>query len=300
MSSEYYTPTTLTAHSRGLVAGPNNEFTGIDAGFQMLPSVDNIKRGKISDAVDSGAANAYILTATHAKATYANGDTYRFKALSTNSTTSTVNIYNASSVLIGSVEIKNYAGASLSGGEIVAGAWTTIAHDGTYFRITNPVTAVASVSVNNNVKATSADTTPGTIADKVVAGTGIDMATLNGGGNESREISVDTTELEEFLALTGKITDTLSSGTTAMTARRRYRISSTATGTLPTMGAGDFLIVEFTNGAGVTATVARNSQTIDGAAEDDTYIGTGTENPVIRYDYASAGVVTSRLIEVIP
>lgn len=127
-------------------------------------------------------------------------------------------------------------------------------------------------------------------------GTGIDIAD-NG---DSLGLSVDTTELEEFLALTGKITATLSSGTTAMTARRRYRISSTATGTLPTMGAGDFVIVEFTNGAGVTATVARNSQTIDGTAEDDTYIGLGTETPVVRYDYASAGAVTSRLIEVIP
>lgn len=105
---------------------------------------------------------------------------------------------------------------------------------------------------------------------------------------------------EEFLALVGKVTATLSSGTTAMTAKRRYRISSTATGTLPTMAAGDYVVVEFTNGAGVTATVGRNSQTIDGVAENDTYVGTGTENPVVRYDYASAGAVTSRLLEVIP
>lgn len=143
------------------------------------------------------------------------------------------------------------------------------------------------------------DTTAGYLGTKIVEGTGIDL-TDSGAGNSTLTVAVDTTELEEFLALTGKITATISSGTTAMTARRRYRISSTATGTLPTMSAGDFVIVEFTNGAGVTATVGRNSQTIDDTAEDDTYIGLGTETPVVRYDYASAGAVTSRLIEVIP
>lgn len=160
--------------------------------------------------------------------------------------------------------------------------------------------ATASLPATSGTLLVSAlDTTAGYLGQKLAEGTGIDL-TDSGAGNSTLTVAVDTTELEEFLALTGKITATLSSGTTAMTARRRYRISSTATGTLPTMGAGDFVIVEFTNGAGVTATVACNSQTIDGTAEDDTYIGGGTETPVIRYDYASAGAVTSRLIEVIP
>jgi hypothetical protein len=106
---------------------------------------------------------------------------------------------------------------------------------------------------------------------------------------------------ESLLAQWGKITATLSSGTTAMTARRRYRISSTATGTLPTMVQGDFVIVEFTVGAGVTGTVGRNSQTIDGASADDTYTGDGGDSgPVIRYRYSSAGAVTSELIGGVP
>ncbi len=163
-------------------------------------------------------------------------------------------------------------------------------------------TAIATASLPataGTVLISAVDTTAGYVGAKIVEGTGIDL-TDSGAGNSTLTIAVDTVELEEFLALTGKITATISSGTTAMTDRRRYRISSTATGTLPTMVAGSFVIVEFTNGAGVTATVARNSQTIDGASADDTYIGTGTETPVVRYDYASAGVVTSRLIEVIP
>lgn len=150
------------------------------------------------------------------------------------------------------------------------------------------------------------DTTAGYGEQKLAASSAgavsITWAKDNPGANETlRPVPVlDTTQVEEFLAVTGKVTATLSAGTTAMTARRRYRISSTATGTLPTMVAGDFVIVEFTVGAGVTGTVGRNSQTIDGTAEDDTYTGDGAEGPVIRYDYASAGAVTSRLIEGIP
>jgi len=139
------------------------------------------------------------------------------------------------------------------------------------------------------------------LSTKVAAGTGIDLEITNPGANEAISISVDTTELEEFLALTGKITATLSAGTTAMTARRRYRISSTATGTLPAMTDGDFVIVEFTVGAGITATVGRNGQTIDGGTTDDTFMGAGGDTgPVIRYQYSAAGAVTSELIAGVP
>ena len=162
-------------------------------------------------------------------------------------------------------------------------------------------TAIAAASISNTgqVLVSVSDTTSGYLGAKLVAGTGIDT-TDSGAGNATLTVTVDTTELEEFLAVTGKLTATLSSGTTAMTARRRYQITATATGTLPTMVAGDFVIVELPVAAGDTATIGRNSQTIDGASADDTYVGDGLQAPVIRYDYVSAGVVTSRLIEGTP
>jgi hypothetical protein len=92
------------------------------------------------------------------------------------------------------------------------------------------------------------------------------------------------------------LTGTLSSGTTAMTANRRYRISGAATGTLPTLTDGQAVIVEFTVGSGIVGTVGRNSQTIDGASTDDTYTGDGSNGPIVLYSFASAGVVTSTLI----
>ncbi len=140
------------------------------------------------------------------------------------------------------------------------------------------------------------DSTPNYLDQKLAEGTGIDLAVVGAAGtNQTLTVTVDTIELEEFLALTGKINATITSGTTAMTDRRRTKITG-GTGTLPTMAAGSFVIAEIAPAAGVTATIGRNAQTIDGLAADDTYTGSGGTGPVIMYEYVSAGVVTSRLI----
>lgn len=142
------------------------------------------------------------------------------------------------------------------------------------------------------------DTTAGYLGTKLVEGTGVDI-TDSGAGNSTLTISVDTTELEEFLALTGKLTATITSGTTAMTDKRRYRITG-GTGTLPTFAATSFMIVEMKPAAGTTVTIGRNSQTIDGTAEDDTYVGTGGSGVVVLYKYSAAGAVTSEIIGSLP
>jgi hypothetical protein len=145
----------------------------------------------------------------------------------------------------------------------------------------------------------------GTVKVDAAATAGYLGAVLTGSGDVTLTDNGDTLDIGVTVpavdanweeALAGKLTGTLSSGTTAMTANRRYRISSTATGTLPTLTSGQAVIVEFTVGSGITGTVGRNSQTIDGVSEDDTYIGDGASGPIIMYSFASAGVVTSTLI----
>ena len=131
----------------------------------------------------------------------------------------------------------------------------------------------------------------------ITAGAGVSVTNGSGTITIAATGSADT-EWEKALA--GKLTGTLSSGTTAMTANRRYRISAAATGTLPTFSAGQGLIIEFTVGDTVVGTVGRNSQTIDGAAADDTYTGDGSTGPIILYSYVSSGVVTSTLIGATP
>lgn len=250
MSNDYYNPNSIEAHSLGRSSGPNGEFEGVGAGFDKVPGEDNLKRGKVQDAIDSGVTNAYVLTPTHAKATYAEGDTYRFRALNTNDGAATVNIYNASAALIGITEIRNYAGAVLGGGEIVAGAFTTITRDATagHFRIANPVTAVASVSVTNNFKASGTDATPGTLTDKTAMQGAIVRRVLNAGGNEQHQYKLRETQAVPITANTtlgvGSITSIDTSGG-AITA-----LNAPAIGTGDTaLQDGDFFTVKDIGGA---------------------------------------------------
>lgn len=147
------------------------------------------------------------------------------------------------------------------------------------------------------VAITSSDTTLKYLQSAIADGSGIDTTVLNPGGAEQLQFSVDLQELEEFLALAGKLTGTLNTGTAAMTANRRYRIDGTATYTMPTYTAGQWNIVEFQLGSGETATIGRNSQTIDGDASDDTASGDAADaNAIILYTCTGAGAVTSTLI----
>lgn len=131
------------------------------------------------------------------------------------------------------------------------------------------------------------DDTPATASGAATAGVGT---------TASRADHVHAAS-EEILALFGKITSTISSGTpNNLTARRRHRVTGEATVTLPTMSAGDFVIIEFANTAGTTVTVGRNSQTLDGAAEDDTYVGAGVAGPIFKYVYSSSGAVKREFI----
>ena len=311
----------------------NTFMSTIVAGFDRLPGELPLKQDRVGFiAADSGAINAHIITPTNLPAAYVDGMKYTFRAATTNTGAATVDTYGTGSVLLGVKAIRSYAGVALAGGEIIENAFVTIAYDGTngYWRIVNQAVAIASVSITNfDIDILPADTAPAdadtvakhdavdgvknkvTLANLLVAGwsaitTLASTDTITGLQASSGLIKKFTLaslvsfifSQEEVLARDGKITATLSSSTTAMTANRRYRISGTATGTLPTFTAGQWCIVEFTVGSGVTGTVGRNSQTIDGVAGDDTYTGTGgTTGPVWRYYCDSAGVVVTKLIE---
>jgi len=317
MSNDYFDEadyTTLTRHTLGRAEAVMAIIDAIEAGFDKLPAELHIKQGRITFvASDTGAADAYLVSMTHAPAAYTDGLEVVFRVANTNAGASTINVNS-----LGVKSIRNYAGSALSGGELVTGALVTLRYDNNngYFRITQPVTSIGSVTVNNNVKVSANDSTPGVLNGKLTAGAGVTLTEGGDGGNETlaiavsltegagidvsgATISVDTTELEEFLAWTGKLTGTITSGTTAMTDRRRYRITG-GTGTLPTFAAGSFVIVELDPATGTTVTIGRNSQTIDGAAEDDTYTGDGGAGVKMLYKFASAGAVTSEIIGSVP
>ena len=130
----------------------NDIASAVVVGFDRLPAELHLKQGRVTFiASDTGTLNTHILTPTHLPAAYADGMTYTFRASTTNTGAATVDIYGTGSVLLGVKSIRNYAGAALTGGEIVSGAFTTIRYDATngYWRIRSPLTTVASVTTFN-------------------------------------------------------------------------------------------------------------------------------------------------------
>lgn len=164
MSNDYWNNlVALVRRTNARAEAVNSILGAIKAGFDLFPSKARLYEERVSYCVDTGLANAYILTPTYAL-TLTDGARVSFRALATNSGPSTANVYS-----LGNVSITNYAGAALGGGEIVAGAFTEMRYSSasTKWQIINPVTAVASVSVNNNVKASTTDTTPATLFAKI-------------------------------------------------------------------------------------------------------------------------------------
>jgi hypothetical protein len=87
----------------------------IGAGFDKLPSEDDLKKGTTNYAVDTGAADAYVVTLDYPPAAYTDGMLLVFKAAHANTGASTVNV-NA----LGVKALKRQNGNALVADDIVA------------------------------------------------------------------------------------------------------------------------------------------------------------------------------------
>lgn len=161
-------------------------------------------------------------------------------------------------------------------------------------------TAIATSTIPaaaGTVLVSATDTTAGYLGSKLTAGTGLTSSVTSLGGNEGLEYSLNANSISILRSYGGYSTQTVASTTTQLSTYTNVILSGTGPAVLPTFAAdGEFVVVNYQPSAGVTATVGRNSQTIDGSAEDDTYIGDGGVGPIIMYSYSSAGVVVSRLL----
>lgn len=245
MTNGFYDPTDITAHTKARSAEVNAQLAGIGAGFDKFPTESNIKLGKIQFvAADTGVPNAYVVAMPYTRTTLTDGEFIRMRAANTNTGASTINRDGA-----GVVPIRNYAGTALTGGEIVADGFTDLVYDATfgYFRISNPQTTVASIIVNNLLKVSATDTTPGYGGAKIsVTASGaatVTPSTTNPGGNEVKVYAIAVGELgltdaglqsASFAASVGNAYTAPTGGTVTLAAptgsRRKIAISLYGTG----------------------------------------------------------------------
>lgn len=160
MSNDYFDTadfTAMTRNTRALAEAVMAALAAVEAGFDLLPSNLSIRQGKVTFvASDTGSVNAHLVSMQKTPPAYSDGLQVIFRAGTTNTAAATINVDS-----LGVKDIRNYAGAALSGGEIVSGAMIAVRYDssGGYFRIENPLTAVASVSTFN-IDSMTAETAP--------------------------------------------------------------------------------------------------------------------------------------------
>lgn len=147
----------------------NDAFDGVAAGFDMLPTEAEIKHGKINIGVDSGTADAYVITnPTPYTGPLAANDQIRFRALFANLTTSPVLNPDGQ----GNLAVIRENGDACQPGDIVAEGLTIVTFDGVKLRVAGAsaadlaattlqaqaaaVSAAAALNAQNNAAAAQA------------------------------------------------------------------------------------------------------------------------------------------------
>lgn len=96
------------------------------------PSSGQAQDSAMIYAVDSGAADAYVMTLSPAITAYSDGQSFIIKPGNTNTGAVTVNINS-----VGAVAVVDEAGSALSAGDFIAGRYYGIVFDGTSFRLSS-------------------------------------------------------------------------------------------------------------------------------------------------------------------
>lgn len=145
--------------------------SSLDDNFTEITSRINDANTYSNYAVDSGAANAYIITYTNIVATYTAGLSLQFQASNTNTGASTINVNGQG---LKNIVLPN--GAALPAGSITAGSIIDIQYDGTNFQL-KASNVLVGATTGLVVKKSDGTTSSRNIA---VSGTGLTVQNASG------------------------------------------------------------------------------------------------------------------------
>lgn len=228
MSNEYFDSADYTGPSANTLARASTVQAiadAVEAGFDLLPTEDNIKKGKITYAVDTGAADAYLVAMPHAPAAYGDGLVVDVKILNTSTGASTIDVDS-----LGAVAIKRYDGTAIQANDLLAGAFVSFRHNGTNFRMTGPPGADAANAATSATAAaadavsTAADAVS-TAADVVSTNADVVTAAASETNASNAQTSAETAQTAAELAETNAQSSE-DDATTAQTAAESAQTSA--------------------------------------------------------------------------
>lgn len=135
MPNDFYTkPAASSRHTTARAASLNAVSDAVDAAFDKFPSQISLQRGTTVFAVDSGAANAYVVAMPATWTALSDGASLRLRigAGNTNTGAATVNVDS-----LGARAIKRMDGTDVVAGDLTAGRTYELTYDlaNTYFRL---------------------------------------------------------------------------------------------------------------------------------------------------------------------
>jgi uncharacterized membrane protein YgcG len=182
--STFNAPSTVAAATLARSSSINDLEAATAAGFGLLPDETLLKQGKVTYAVDTGAANAYVVSLPVSPAAYADGLTLSFRAIYSNTGASTINVNS-----LGAVSILRNDGSALQANDILAGQIVMLS----YSTVTGAFQSGANSATNSQASATA--------AQAAAAQAAVYAAALSGTSTSSVLIA---TGAKSFTASTGK------------------------------------------------------------------------------------------------
>ena len=156
MSAYFTSPTDVAAVTKALSANINDLDAAVVVAFDKLPTEDNLKRGTVNFAVDTGVVNAYLIALPHTPSGYVDGLEINFRPINTNTGTSgsTVNVNS-----LGVKSLRSGDGAVVNAGDITIGVPIAARYSTAtgYFHLTgNSSVDAAAAAVSATAAASSA------------------------------------------------------------------------------------------------------------------------------------------------
>lgn len=263
MTNAYYTsPTDVEAGVKVRSTDINTIDAAIDSAFDKLPTENNLKRGTTNYAVDTGAANAYVVSLPHTPSGYVDGLTVRFRAINTNTGASTINVNS-----LGTKSIRNRSGSALAAGDITVGVPLEVIYSTStgFFHLSEnsavSATAAASSATAAASSASAASTSASAASSSATAAASSASAAstseTNAASSASSASTSATTATTQASNASTSATNAASSATTATT--KASEASTSATNAATSASAASTSATNASNSASAAATSATNA-----------------------------------------